>query len=537
MPFAHAIDQRAARHDGEYSTLALLALVPDELHAGRRLLDRGEHVAPDVFDRLVAELRPLAARALPLEGALVRGLVDRETALARDDLREVDGKAEGVVQLEGGLAADDDRALRAQTGYLLVEDLQASLDGLPEPLFFAAGHAGDELLVALELRVFGRHQPDDFEGDLVQEEIADTEPVPVADRSAHHATEHVLAPRAVREDALGDEERGRSRVVGDDAHRHVVVALGSRVALAGDVAHLGHQRAQRVGVVVAGHPLQHARHALEARARVDARLREGHEFGVPRGSDRPLELHEDQVPQLGPAEAVRRWLLAEAAVGHAAARVAVEPVDLGARSARAGLAHLPEVVAGHAGHPDDALVAEAGHLAPDRPGVVVGGHALGAPEDRDEQAIFGKVVDLREELPRVGDGHFFEVVAEREVAEHLEERVVAGRDAHVLEVVVLAGDADDLLARGRARVRARLFPDEDVLELHHPGVDEHQRRIVLRDERRALNELVLAALEELEERAADLGGRTGHVRAAIARRRSSHRAATRSPSSAPRRAL
>ena len=45
---------------------------------------------------------------------------------------------------------------------------------------------------------------------------------------------------------------------------------------------------------------------------------------------------------------------------------------------------------------------------------------------------------LGEELPRERDRLFFEVVAEAEVAEHLEERVVARGDADVLEVVVLA---------------------------------------------------------------------------------------------------
>ena len=67
----------------------------------------------------------------------------------------------------------------------------------------------------------------------MEERPRDAEAVPVADRPAHHAAEHVLAPGAVGEDALGDEERRRARVVGDDAHRDVVVALRAAVALAG----------------------------------------------------------------------------------------------------------------------------------------------------------------------------------------------------------------------------------------------------------------------------------------------------------------
>ncbi len=87
------------------------------------------------------------------------------------------------------------------------------------------------------------------------------------------------------------------------------------------------------------------------------------------------------------------------------------------------------------------LVAEAGDLPPDRARLVVGRErrvARVAAEDGDDQAVLRQVEDLREELPGEGDGVLLEVVAEAEVPEHLEERVVARGDADVLEVVVLA---------------------------------------------------------------------------------------------------
>ena len=94
-------------------------------------------------------------------------------------------------------------------------------------------------------------------------------------------------------------------------------------------------------------------------------------------------------------------------------------------------------------------------LLPDRARLVVGRDALLAAEDGDDEPVLRDLADLREELPGERDGVLLEVVAEAEVAEHLEERVVARGDADVLEVVVLAADADALLARGRARVAAR----------------------------------------------------------------------------------
>ena len=68
-----------------------------------------------------------------------------------------------------------------------------------------------------------------------------------------------------------------------------------------------------------------------------------------------------------------------------------------------------------------------------------------------------------------------EVVAEAEVAEHLEERVVARGVAHVLEVVVLAAGAHAALRGRGARVRPLLLAEEHVLELHHAGIDNKTR--------------------------------------------------------------
>src|SRR5690606_32175144 len=45
----------------------------------------------------------------------------------------------------------------------------------------------------------------------------------------------------------------------------------------------------------------------------------------------------------------------------------------------------------------------------------------------------------------------------------------------------------------------RLQAGEDVLELHHPGIGEHERRVVARDERARRNDLVPVALEIVEE--------------------------------------
>ena len=94
-----------------------------------------------------------------------------------------------------------------------------------------------------------------------------------------------------------------------------------------------------------------------------------------------------------------------------------------------------------------------------------------------------ELVHPGEELPREVDGVFLEVIAEGEVAQHLEERVVASGVADVLQVVVLAAGAQRALRRGGALGGTRLLAEEHVLELHHAGIDEEQRRVVRRHER------------------------------------------------------
>ena len=65
---------------------------------------------------------------------------------------------------------------------------------------------------------------------------------------------------------------------------------------------------------------------------------------------------------------------------------------------------------------------------------------------------------LCDQFPGVGDRRFLEVVAETEIAQHLEESVVTGGVADIVEIVVLAAGADAFLRRGRAR-RTGAVPD------------------------------------------------------------------------------
>ena len=132
---------------------------------------------------------------------------------------------------------------------------------------------------------------------------------------------------------------------------------------------------------------------------------------------------------------------------------------------------------------------------------------------------------LRQQLPGEQDRALLEVIAEGEIAEHLEEGVVARGVADIVEIVVLAAGAHAFLRRRRAQGFRLLGAGEHVLERHHAGIGEHQRRVVARHERRRRHDHVVVLGEEIEKGRADVvGARAGemgmaHAAAARAGRR------------------
>ena len=116
-------------------------------------------------------------------------------------------------------------------------------------------------------------------------------------------------------------------------------------------------------------------------------------------------------------------------------------------------------------------------------------------------------VDLQvfeDELPGELDRAFLEVLAEREVAEHLEEGQVVRVEADLVDV----RGAEALLHRGRGGRRRRLAAEEVRHLRLHPGAREQRRAVVCaRDQRGRRAAQVALRLEEREVALAELGGR------------------------------
>ena len=274
-------------------------------------------------------------------------------------------------------------------------------------------------------------------------------------------------------------------MVGDDPVRGLGLAFGGNPGLVDDGAD---QRPEQVGLVIVVGALQHGGDALKAHAGIDRRPRQTDAF-ILRDL---LELHEDEVPDFdetvtvgihGTGRSTRNF-------------VAMIEEDFRTRAARAGIAHRPEIVRGR--DADDAAVGNPGDLLPQGVGFVV----LGI--DRDGELVLGQAQLAGDQRPGPFDGVGFEIIAKREVAEHLEEGVMARRIADIVEVIVLAAGADAFLRRGGAAVGALLNTGEDILELHHAGIGEHQGGIVARYQRRGGHNLMALTPEEVEEGGTDL---------------------------------
>ena len=473
--FAHDAEHRAGGAvDG------LVTLKYGRLQLARQF---GRHLAPGL------ELaRRAGALALLVHRLLEAGHVHREAAFARDVGGEIDRKTVGVVQPERIGAGNRLHRLRRH----LVEHAHAVLQRLAEALLLGAQRILDERQPRGELRIGRAHLQHQRRDHLPEEVAAHAQHPAVAQRAPDDPAQHVAAAFVGRQHAIDDQERAGADVVGDHAQ-----GLVGEVGGGGELARLADQVREQVDLVVGVHMLQHRGESLQAHAGIHARRRQRAQRAV----GRAVELHEHQIPDLDVAVAVfiRR---AGRAAGNALA-VIVE--DLRARAARAGVGHLPEIVRGErralvVADAHDALGRHAHLLVPDLEGLVIG------VIHGDPQLVGRQLEHAGQQLPGKGNRVALEVVAERPVAEHLEERVVARGVTHRVQIVVLAAGAQAALHVRGPHVTRLFAAEKHVLERHHARVGEQQGRVAGRHQRAGRHDGVALGTEVVEEGGTDIGG-------------------------------
>ena len=481
IPGLEAFHLRAILDDRAHFAFGGLRAVAEEVGGAGALLD----LEPHGFGGRLARAAPGLARLrlLLLHRRLEAGGIDGDAARLQRVLRQIERKAVGVVQAEGGLAREHLPFLQA--GARFRQQAQALFQRLAEAGFFQLQGFGNQrlrthqFLVALaHLLHQRRHQP-------VHQRLLGAQQVRVAHGAAHDPAQHVAATDVGGQHSFGDQEARRTQVVGDHAMGRQVLAFG-RYAGGGNGG--GDQRPEQVDVVDRVHALQDGRHALQPHSGID---------GGPRQLDPVagaalLVLHKNEVPEFQETVAI----LVRAARRPARHLVTLIDEDFRARATGAGVARRPEIVGGR--DADDPVVGEAGHLLPEPIGLLV------VVIDGDQQVLGIERKVLGDQLPCQRDRPLLEVVAEGEVAEHLEEGVMPVGVADVVEVVVLAAGAHALLRGRGAGVGACLLAGKHVLERHHAGGREHQGGIVARHHRRRGHDLVSVLPEKIEKRGSNL---------------------------------
>ena len=252
-------------------------------------------------------------------------------------------------------------------------------DGGKESLFFLLENFHHAHLRRRQFWKSHTHFSDQIRHHLVEERRTRAQLVAVADRAADDAAQHIAAPFVAGNHAVGDQEGTGADMIGQHLERIVGEIVGFCFACRGI-----DQRLEQVDLVVAMHMLQHRRDALQPHAGIHRRLGQRMHHAVLVA----VELHEHVVPDFDVAVAV---FLGGA--GRAAPDVrAVVVENFGARAARAGVAHHPEIVRGVAralvvADADHALGRHADLLGPDVVGLVV----LGI--HRDPELVLGQLVN------------------------------------------------------------------------------------------------------------------------------------------------
>ena len=183
-----------------------------------------------------ARARAAGARGLAraLHQLLEPLVVHREALLGEQLLGHLVGEAEGVVQLEGVLRRDPGGAVRLRLCDQLVQQALALLERAAEALLLGARPALDRGPLALQIGVGVLHGVAHALAHAHEEGLVDAEHVPLLDRAAHDAAQHVAALLVRGHHAVGQQDRRAAAVVGDDPQRargrEVVAVLLARRA-------------------------------------------------------------------------------------------------------------------------------------------------------------------------------------------------------------------------------------------------------------------------------------------------------------------
>ena len=451
------------------------------------------------FDPIVGIDRRRVARTLFLFLQFGREFlaVYRHAVFLSDQFGQVDRESVSIVQQERFAAADHPAAGGLFLFDHIVEQIDPGSQCPQECGFLLGDHFGNQILLRRQFGELFAHLPDESVDQLADKRLVETEvSISVPHGAAQDTPDHVPGLHVRRQLPVGNRESNRPQVVGNHPHRDIGPAILT-VNFSGQFGQTPDRRLEYVGIVIALFALQHHAKPFEAHAGIHVAGRQQFQFAA----GLTVELHENQVPYLDDQVVPPVHQLASVQRGPLLVRAQIV-MDFAARAARPRIAHFPEIIVTVS--ENDMVFGQ--ELLPILVGLVVTVDIfIGTPlENRRVQTLFRQAVHVGKQLPRPRDRLFLKIIPERPVAEHFEHRVMVSVVADLLQVVVLARHAQTFLRIGHPAVFDRRVPQEQIFKLVHPGVGEHQGRVVLDDHRSRRHDHMPFAAEKIEKSFSDL---------------------------------
>ena len=466
-------------HQGQHAAGVLKRLIALK---GRGPKLRGHLLNRPLQGEIDAHGRRLGPLALGLHRRRKASQVHSQAMLLGDLLGELQGEAVGVVKLEGLFAGN----LLGPRGQHIGQQLFTPLQGFQEARFLALQLGQDHVPALQQLGIGLGHQGDRSLTHGGQKRLVDAQEPAMAHHPPQQPPKDVTAAQVAGGHTIANQLGDGPAVVADHLQGCLALVVEGPVVDPRQGPRRFNQRVDQIGLVVVRHGLEDLGHPLQAHAGIDVAVRQRREvaLGV------AVVLHEHEVVELDKTAVVLQ-------INAVSAQFGLEVViDLRTGTTGARGPRSPEVVG--LIHANDPLGVHPHAVAPNQGGLVV------VAEDTHHQVLGAQAKDTGTELPGPLDGLLLEIIAKGKVAEHLKERVMARRAAHVLDVV----GADALLGAGGPGSGPFHLPQEHRLEGQHAGNGE-QHRGVVRHQGSAGHGLVAPILVEAQEGGSDLGTTAG----------------------------
>src|ERR1019366_5599770 len=332
-----------------------------------------------------------------------------DRVIAQHVLGQIERKPIRVIQLERDLAGDRVTAALLDSCEFRVDQFQPAIERLAEARLLLGDYLGSLNRRRFDLRIGAAHRLDHARMRHREERAMDSQIASVARGAPNDPPQHVLAIGVAGNDAVGDQEGHRARMIRDRAKRYValfILAVPRLVAeLLRGLFDLADDRLEQIDVVIA-----------EKLADLDESLAS-------------VDVHKTFLPGV--------------IFFRVTGTLTAVDADFRVGTARPRLTHLPEII--FVAESQNPFARQHAELQPDVLGLLV-------------VLVNGRVEQLRIDFPNLGyefpmpsNRFFLVIVAERPVAEHFEKSVMVSVAADRFEIVVLARDAQAFLTIDYAR--------------------------------------------------------------------------------------